>query len=182
MPSTLIPMMGRQFGSHVTNNVLREDILAGNKAVEKVLQILMEHQNNTPLLEVKYKFDDTKNRLNSMVSQHYDRLSRRVNELEIGFEDIHEKIFCLGSITKVLVDIIDCLDQENANEKYNLRSCILLHDIIKKTKIENIEWQHVSVIKAIVNDIISRALTKEDFIKYDELLLDAGLDWVYGGK
>lgn len=181
-------MAGRQYGNVSNGMILEETFTLGKllsecgSNVQMILDIIQQAVSVQPMTEFKYKYDDNQVK-NSVHIELCGRLTRRLVELENGFNDINERIFCLISIKRILKEVIDSYSQEDDSDaKYNMRACVILYEIIHKTKAENIEITQLPIIKEIVQNISTRNITKDDFVRYDEILCDAGLDWVFGGS
>lgn len=150
-----------------------------------LLKEIVSVQSSGVVIKQKYieKVDDTPSladhRKTYILTELYQRLNERLVELEEEFQDEYEKLFCLSSIRQKLHDIIELVRDEK-ELKYNFRSCVILHDIIKKTKIENINEVHLTIIKKLIKGITGSIITKEQFKIFDKELLDNGLDWVFG--
>lgn len=181
MPSrSVIPLDGKQYND-VTLGQLYDGIMGLQNSQKKFFELLGEmalvQQPNT---EVKQKFVSNENQNSAILNSLYQKLNERVIDLQNEFEDEYERIFYLASIRKALNDIADAIRDDQA-QKYTFRSCIMLHDAIKKTKAENINLNHLPIIIEIIEGIINENITKEKFKNFDKKLFTSGMDWVFGG-
>lgn len=133
-------------------------------------------------IEKPYEITTQSNlRKNFILTELYQKLNDRLFELLEEFqEDECERIFCLSSIRQALHNVKEVVRDEK-ELKYNFRTCILLHDMIKKNKVENIKEQHLPIIKKMIEAITNTTITNEMFKSFDKELLSNGLDWVIGG-
>ena len=151
------------------------EAMAGD--IQKILS-LVQRLDVPQESESKIKFETGIKSSTKSIASLLKKISARFDEIDDLFEDLIEKIFIFGTIQRELIEIIEYLDEEKEEEQYLLRSCIILHDIIKKIKSENIEQKHLKIFRTIIQDMNTKIITKNDFVQYDNCLLDAGLDWI----
>lgn len=174
---SVVPLMGKQINRFISNNEIYESGLEQKEILEKILNII-----ENPITTINKKtFSDSKDEVNATVKMLLNKLETKIYDIENEFEDIHARIYNFGVTLKILNELIDNLDETKINEKYLMRTSIIIHDVIKKVKSENFDRTQLDVIKQGLLCIIKGKVSKEEFIQLDNKLLDCGLDWIYGG-
>ncbi len=112
----------------------------------------------------------------------FDKISNVIDELDEDYNtlDVSDKIFHFGRLLTFLREAMDNLDESDISDKYLLRTAIIIHDLIKKLKAENIDSNQYGVIREGLKLLASGSVTKDDFVNLDNMLLDNGLDWIFG--
>ncbi len=173
----VVPLMGKQFGHYISNNELYEVELEQKLLLEKITDFL----ERPPVTITKKTFSGSKDEVNATVKMLLEKLETKIYDIEDEFEDVHARIYNFGVVLKILNEIIENLDETKINEKYLMRTSIIVHDVIKKVKSENFDRTQLDVIKQGLLCIIKGKVSKEEFNQMDNKLLDCGLDWIYGG-
>lgn len=189
--SKLVELDKRQLKDYISSKDIYNEILysqnLASKSFEeqrevqrKILGLLQQYSEYFLTVESKKTYREFKDEIGATLQMLLKKLRLRISDLVEEFEDIHYRIHNFGLTQKLLNEIINNLDESDINQKYLMRMSIIIHDLIKKVKSENLTMQHLNIIRNGLLIITSGKATRDDVRKLDNSLLDNGLDWIYG--
>ncbi|NSW91341.1 MAG: hypothetical protein HPY74_11840 [Firmicutes bacterium] len=186
--SKLINLDTVQLNTYISTKKIYEEILYNQnlsiqsyEVQKQILEIVQQYKKYFQQVESKKTYRESKDKINATLQMLFRKLKSKIDDLEEEFYDIHYRIYNFGLVQKLLDEIVESLDETNTNEKYLMRISIIIHDLIKKVKPENLSVEHLDIIKQGLLIITSGKATRDDVRNIDNNLLNSGLDWIYGG-